>query len=225
MAGLVSLGRVWPDKGFIGMEANYLRVLQVAFNILPPVPAGLQLETSEESFRAKIHDWSSGGVNHSRKAVQDLAVLKSRACNRLLVISNITFDPENHTQVQIIPTDMGWRWEYYPFAFAIYWGLSYHLTNEELEQLPSTWMALLDLARKVHHPELKKGTPAWQAFMLALYERTLGMEFDIKKGLPHYDENILFRDGLGVVERRARVDLFRNWVAYCKAAIEKELLS
>jgi len=224
MAEFVSLGTAWSNKGFVGINKDYLQVLQVAFNARSPIPSEPSSQTAEEAYRERLADWSSGGVTHSRKAVRDLSVLKPLACNRLFVISNITFDPDDQAEVQIAPTDVCWRWEYYPFAFAIKWGLGYHLTNQELRKEEQTFRRLVGLARKVH-PELREGTLAWRAFLLALYERVLGMQYDAKKVLPHYENNILYREGMESDHLRVRPELFRDYLAYCKVVIERGLLS
>lgn len=225
MADLVSLGSAWPNQGFIGIEQEYLDVLRAALTMEAPMPTvDVRPDDIRQVYTDKIVDWCSKSVTFSRKAIVDRSALVATPCFRLMTVSSIMFDPDDHHRVEIVSDNTAWRWQYYPFAFVVAWGLGYHLTNKQLRHAPDSWGRLLRLAKEIY-PELTPGTPAWRAFMLALYERFIGMQYDIKEELPHYDRNIFLRENMSVADRMARVSLFRDFVAYCKAATEKELLS
>jgi|GEM_PF-6608498 len=225
MAECICLGDVWPRKGFIGIEKDYGDVLAAALQIVPtPSTVDSVPENIGDVYMDKIHNWTSKSVTYSRRAVKDLSVLTPRLCYRLIIVSNIWFDPEDHSHVEIRADNISWRWEYQPFATIGSWGLGYHLTNSQLRRAPDSWGRLLRLGRNMY-PAITQDSKEWRAFLLALYERFIGMQYDIKEQLPHYVDNILNREELTFEDRRTRTRLFRDYVAYCKAAIEHELLA
>jgi len=148
MVDLVSLGSAWPNQGFIGIEQEYLDVLRVALNIKMPEPTLDPRPTNiGEVYIDKLTDWCSSTVTFSRKAVADRFVLEATPCFRLITISNIMFDPDDYSRVEIAADNVAWRWKYYPFAFVVAWGLGYHLTNKQFWHAPDSWGRLLCLAK------------------------------------------------------------------------------
>ncbi len=101
------------------------------------------------------------------------------------------------------------RWPYFEFCFTIFWCMVYHLENAWLARPEAVWHKLESLARCMY-PDLTSDAETCQKYYCALFERILGIEYDIRNELPHYLRNITTRPEL---KAGGKLDVLRQRTA------------
>lgn len=214
MVQVVNLGNAWPNKGFVGLYQEYGGVVRHALR-MEVLPSSGPKPDVQEVYRERIKDWKHFGAIAQEYCIANLDALELCPVRRQFTICEMKFEPCTKMLTDVMSTEVAWRWKYYEFAFAIYWALSFHLTNSELRNKAATWKEFVAFANNVH-PEVANSKTAKRAFMLALYERTLGLETDIARQIDPYIRLIASGD-------TARIGAFRSYVTDMKRRIETEL--
>jgi len=219
---LTAIGVLWPNKGFVGLSKEYGRCLKHAFTMELTPPQG-QLASAEDTYLEMIQDWKGRGASFDPAIKKLLPLLESAPARRQLTISDLLIHVEMRALSEVRPKDIVWRWKYYEFAYVFYWALSFHLTNAELRDPEALWRELISFGRNVHPETNDEKLDPWKALLLALYERTIGMEADILAEAPHYVKNISDREGLSIAELQERVELFTSYKDFMKSKIVQAL--
>lgn len=219
---LTAIGVLWPNKGFVGLSKEYGRCLKHAFT-MEITPAQGPLASAEDTYLELIQDWKGRGAKADPAITQFLNLLESVPARRQLTISDLLIHVEMRALSEVRPKDIVWRWRFYEFAYVYYWALSFHLTNEELRDPEALWREVVSFGRNVHPEANDETSKAWKELLLALYERTIGMEADIAGNAPHYVKNISDREGLSIAELQDRVRLFGAYKDFMKSKILQAL--
>jgi len=107
-----------------------------------------------------------------------------------------------------------WGWMGQSIATAFYWAFLFHEKNNSLEQPENIW-------QRLHF--LYSAGQYWPQIVLALYERTLGIKYDIREQREHYLKNVVRRTGLNPDELKKRPELIENAVDYLHQTITEQL--
>ena len=217
------IGDLWQNKGYVDIPPEFRQIIWNAFSL--PVSQPDEPEPDVEAvYREKMSKWNASPRSQIHEdCIRDLSVLRPHAAWQLMTISNVSFESNDGNRPSIDGCASVWRWQYYDFAFTIFWALSYHLTQVELEHLYFCWDELHRVAREAF-PNAVTGTPEWRALHLALYERVMGLSFDAHRQVDCYVKNILHRPGLQEAALKKRKSLFDGYIEFFKIQIELELL-
>lgn len=202
----------------MGLRRKFGQVVHGALHAEVASPLDLKPEVAD-IYREKLGDWITPDVTYKKACVADLSALDLAPVRRLFTISDIFFDPKDHASLEFGEKDVVWRWKYHEFAFTIFWALSFHLTNREMEHYDRLWNEIVAFAEFVH-PEIKKDPRARRAMFLALYERCLGIEADVNGRVAHYVRLIENHPDEGGL---LRVQLFAGYKETVKLAIQRSL--
>lgn len=146
-------------------------------------------------------------------------------------IADLDVVPDDARRVYVTKAEGQERWLFYPYAFGIFWALLYHETMEHLRQPAELWATLerhLTLATervRHEHPGLDLDDAFFrEQFLFALYERILGLHYDMAQNLTHYRMNISVRAELVPTECKERVAAFKEAIDWLLDHVTSELL-
>jgi hypothetical protein len=224
----VSLGKdVWPRRGFMDMPHWMRDVVGQAIKQLPKdmkVEKGTTPPEVQKVYLEKLHQWREGGALLNPGLVNDLTGLQLERASRLFTIDDIHVDLSTKQLVKVDVRERVWRWSHYHFACAYYWALLFHVQNCYLAHPDLIWSEILSSVNTINQGgNIRLYTEGWHAMLLALYERTLGLEYDIANLTPHYVDNVVQRQDLSADEQQKRKSLFTAAVNSLKLKIEEGL--
>jgi hypothetical protein len=223
----IVLAHIWQRRGLMMMPPYIINALRHAFSLPADPPFG---EAKPESlFRDRC--LASGDSEHTKKIIDrvcEQGYPLYKPAYHLLTVSAIEVDiarfPDPAVRLARSASSLTtvWRWKYWYPAFTVFWAHIFHTENEWLRRPERIWQEL-ELIR--HHFLSSEGVADDYHYYLALYERILGVQYDIRTKAPHYLVNIPDRIELKYAERAERPALFAQAVNFLREQVEQILLN
>lgn len=240
------VSQMWSNKGFMDMpEPLLLQCLAGLLSIPDREPDDFDelARASKERFlmccerwvrgsglRPELHRWDRMMTGRGEELPPIDAFYPTWSL-KTPTIADLDVGPDHPGRVYVTKTSGEERWLFYPYAFGIFWALLYHESTERLRRPDLVWRTLdrhWNLATtqvRRDHTGLADLDDAFfrQQFLFALYERVLGLHYDVAQNLAHYRANIAEREGLSPTEREERARVFQDAIDWFLSRVTTEL--
>lgn len=225
----VRFSDIWQRRGFMNMPEVLRRKLFFALACSPKNQPPTLNDTAQAAFRTACERWIEGSglteeAHHWSRVEKCLPEISAVNTYRQPTIDDVLIrvDAEEREDGYVLAKATEQRWSSYPFAFAVYWALFFHVETAYLERPQLMWAELLSMIAQWREPAIG-GDRLYHPVVLALYERTLGLYYDQAKQLDHYVINIMGRPGPDLDERVRRVRAFDGAIHFFLKKITKDL--